>query len=188
MVTPRQHVQRRGPAGRRSSLTRRRWAGRLSGALVGTALVGALLWYVGSLGHAWPVNILVLAVCGAAGFLLTWTVSEHGQRAEVASWYATRREESAPPATLDYRLMWLRRDLRDTVERNDRPDAIYPVLRELALERLQAKHGIDPESDPQSARETMHPDLVGYLAHPPTTTRRQDRRRLETVIQRIEEL
>lgn len=178
----------RGTADRRVGHPRRRWASRLGGALVGTASVGALLWYVGSLGHAWPVNILVLLVSGAAVFLLTWTVSEHGQRAEVASWHASRREESAPPAALDYRLMWLRRDLRDTVERNDRPDAIFPVLRELALERLQAKHDIDPESDARAARERMHPDLVDYLTHPPTTTRRQDRRRLETVIQRIEEL
>lgn len=183
MVIP--HRQGRAVRAPRRS---RRWPTRIVLSVLCCAALGALAWYVGSLGHHPVLNVLVILLCGAVAFPLTWTIADHGQHATIASWYATRLEESTPPATLDYRLMWLRRDLRDTVERGDRPDVIHPLLVDLVRERLSAKHGLDLDTQPDAARQLLHPELVRYLDHPPSSNRRQDRRRLESVVHRIEEL
>ncbi len=183
MVIP--HRQGRAVAAPRPG---RRWPARIALSVITCAALGALAWYVGSLGHHPALNVLVILACGAVAFPLTWTIADHGQHATIATWYATRQEESAPPVSLDYRLLWLRRDLRDTVERADRPDTIHPLLVELVRERLRTKHGIDLDTQPAAARELLPPNLVRYLDQPATANRRQDRRRLEDIVHRIEEL
>nr|MBA2696514.1 hypothetical protein [Actinomycetota bacterium] len=164
------------------------WARRVGvTALVLGGLV-LLLWYVGSLPHGLILGGLGVLAAGAALTVLNWTVTEHSAQLVGASWFPSRREESIAPSILDYRLLRLRRDLRDTTERSDREDTIYPVLVALVAERLLSVHGVDRDTDRERADALMHPDLVRYLANPPRDTRKRSRRELHTVIERIEEL
>lgn len=153
-----------------------------------TLLVGGLLYYVGSLPHTVPEAVLVILLTGAAASLVLWALTRTGQEVERAYWVSTPRQEAVPPAALDYRLLRLRRDLRDAVERDDRQDAIYPVLRELTAERLQARHGVDLDAEPERARALLDPALQQYLDRPPTDTRRRSRSALHTAIEGIERL
>ena len=169
-------------------MSRAAWAWRIGSTVVVATGIGLLLWYVNSLRHGVVLSAGVVASVTAVVALLVWTTGEHGQRLQAASWFPSRREEATPPSSLDYRLLRLRRDLRDTTERNDREDCIYPQIVELTQERLQSGHGIDLHAEPDRAGEVLHPELVKYLTHPPHGTGKRSRRELHTVIQRIEEL
>ncbi|MDQ3357927.1 MAG: hypothetical protein M3520_03515 [Actinomycetota bacterium] len=169
-------------------MSRAAWTRRIGSTVVVATGIGLLLWYVNSLRHGVVLSAAVVASVTAVVALLVWTTGEHGQRLQAASWFPSRREEATPPSALDYRLIRLRRDVRDTTERNDREDSIYPLIVELTQERLQYGHGIDLHDEPDRAGEVLHPDLVKYLTHPPHGIGRRSRRELHTVIQRIEEL
>lgn len=78
--------------------------------------------------------------------------------------------------------MRLRRDVRDTAERNDRPDTIAPLLFELATARLQARHGFNVhDADTEAARRLLPPDLHSYLLAAGSGTARRSKRELEPV-------
>lgn len=157
-------------------------------AFLTTLAVGALLWFINVL-RTDVVTALVLALAvGAVITLLTWVMSEEGPRLTRAHWFASMREESVRPGALDYRMLRLRRDLRDATERNDRTDEIFPVVRDLVAERLRANHGLDLVTDWDEARAVIHPDLAAYLSDPPTGTARRSKRQLARALDRIEEL
>lgn len=156
--------------------------------LVGTLAVAALLYLVGSLPHTLPEVIALVLLAGTAFGLLLAALERTGRGIEPAWWASTPREESSAPAAMDYRLVRLRRDLRDALERDDREDTIHPVLRELAAERLTAHHGIDLATQPDEARAAMSPQLWQYLTHPPTGTRRSHRGALQNAVEGIEKL
>jgi hypothetical protein len=157
-------------------------------AFVATMAVGALLWYINVLRTDMTTALVLAFAVGAVVTLLTWVMSEESPRLKRAYWFPAMREESVRPTALDYRLLRLRRDLRDTLERSDRHDEIFPVLRSLAADRLQVNHGVDLATDRAAAEAIMHPDLVRYLAHPPTDTRKRSKRQLTRALDRIEEL
>ncbi len=183
----------RGLQGRSSLLTpraRRPEAPRSTSLWLGGTVVvlGALLFYVGSLRYS-PTEAVVAVLLGAlVAALVPWAVSATGRGAERAFWASTPRQEAVPPAPLDYRLVRLRRDLRDAVERDDRHDEVYPVLRALAAERLRAHHDVDLDAEPERARAVLDPALWRYLANPPTDTRKRSRTALLTAIEGIEKL
>lgn len=166
----------------------RELATRLWPTLLGALATAAVLWYIGSLPHSIPEVVLVALLGGAAGALITWALSRTGQHVERAYWVSTPRQEAVPPAALDYRLLRLRRDLRDAIERDDRPDEIHPVLVDLASERLRSLHGLDLATEPERAEQAMDPALWTYLTHPPTDTRRRSKGALQTAIEGIEKL
>ena len=89
---------------------------------------------------------------------------------------------------MDYRLVRIRRDLRDALERDDREDPVWPLLRDLAAERLRARHDIDLDADPEAARQVVDPLLWRYLTTPPTDARKRSRSALHTAIEGIEKL
>lgn len=151
-------------------------------------LLGALLFYVGSLRYSLPEAVAAVLLGALVIALVPWAVTATGHDAERAFWVSTPREEAAPPASLDYRLVRLRRDLRDAVERDDRTDEIYGLLRDLASERLRAHHQIDLDADPEGARAVVDPHLWRYLTTPPTDTRKRSRTALQTAIEGIEKL
>ncbi|WP_298888857.1 hypothetical protein [uncultured Serinicoccus sp.] len=157
-------------------------------ALVIAVLLGGLLFFIGALPYPWPVALLVVVLAGVVGGLLTWGLSTTASDVEQAYWVSTPRQEAAPPDAMDYRLLRLRRDLRDALERDDRADEIYPVIRELAAERLLAHHDVDLETQPEQARALLDPHLVAYLDHPPTDTRRRSPSALHTAIEGVEKL
>lgn len=150
--------------------------------------VGALLYYIGSLPHTLPEAILVVLLGTAVLALIHRVLTRAGREVEPAYWVSTPHTESAPPAAMDYRLLRLRRDLRDALERDDRPDHVYPVIRELAAERLRAHHEVDLDQEPGRARELLPQGLASYLASPPTDTRRRSRSALHHAIEGIEKL
>lgn len=171
--------------------SRRRWQdawGNLVPALILVPAAGGLLWYVGSLPHSLPETVLVILLGGAAVTLTLTSVARIGEGVERAHWLSTPRTDAVPPAALDYRLLRLRRDLRDAVERDDRRDDVHAVVRELAAERLRARHDIDLDTQPERAEQLVGPALWHYLTHPPTDTRRRSRSALENAIDRIEKL
>ncbi|QFG67951.1 hypothetical protein [Ornithinimicrobium pratense] len=150
--------------------------------------VGALLYYIGSLPHTLPAAVLVVLLGTAVLALIHRVLAQDGRGVEPAYWVSTPHAESTPPAAMDYRLLRLRRDLRDALEREDRPDHIYPVLRELTAERLRARHDIDLDDQPELARQVLSPGLIRYLDAPPTDTRRRSRSALHHAIEGIEKL
>lgn len=161
---------------------------RLLATLVLSLLLGAALYAIGVLRYSIPEAVLVALLGGAVLTLLPWVLSETGEGVKRAYWLSTTSQESMPPAAMDYRLLRLRRDLRDAVERDDRYDAVYPVLRELAAERLRSSHDIDLDAEPERARQVLEPQLWRYLSTPPTDTRRRSRSALHTAIEGIEKL
>lgn len=151
-------------------------------------LAGGVLYIIGSLRHGIAGSVLVVALGWVVATLALWAVQSTGAQAERAYWVSDPRQEAVPPAALDYRLVRLRRDLRDALERDDRPDEIYPVLHDLAAERLRAHHGIDLDAQPEAARDVMTPALWRYLDRPPTDTRKRSASSLHTAIEGIEDL
>lgn len=150
--------------------------------------IGAGLYYIGSLRHSVLEAALVVLLATMVIVLLPWALTRTSRYAERAYWVSTPRQESTPPAALDYRLVRLRRDLRDALERDDRGDVIQPLLREITAERLLAHHDIDLDAQPERARATLDPHLWTYLTTPPTGTRRRSRTLLHTAIEGIEKL
>lgn len=151
-------------------------------------LMGGLLFWVGSLRYSLPEAVAAVLLAALVLALVPWAVTGTGHDAERAFWVSTPRAEATPPAALDYRLVRLRRDLRDALERDDRSDEIYPVLRALAAERLRAHHQIDLDDEPERARAVVDPHLWRYLTNPPTDTRKRSRTSLQTAIEGIEKL
>lgn len=151
-------------------------------------VAGAVAFYVGSLRHSVPEAVAVVLLAAVVVSLVPWAIAATGRSAERAYWVATTRQEAGPPDALDYRLVRLRRDLRDAVERDDRADQIYPVLRDLAAERLRAHHGVDLDTEPERAREVVDAHLWRYLTTPPVDTRKRSRTSLRTAIEGIEKL
>lgn len=174
--------------GSRAQMSRARRVRQVVLAVVATAGIGAILSAVGVLQEDLATTILVVAVVGAVVTLLTWTFAEHGLRLGTPYWFASTREESVRPATLDYRMLRLRRDLRDALERADREDQIYPVVRQLAAERLRARHQLDLDRQPEEAAVVMHEQLTRYLTRPPKGTEKRSKRDLTRALDRIEEL
>lgn len=153
------------------------------------ALMGGLLFYVGSLRYSVPEALAAILLGTLVIALVPWAISGTGHDAERAFWASTPRvDTSRPTNAMDYRLVRLRRDLRDAVERDDRPDEVYAVLRGLAAERLRAHHEIDLDTEPERAREVVDPHLWRYLTTPPTDTRKRSRTALQTAIEGIENL
>lgn len=176
-----------GGRGRARRRPRDAW-GSVLPALLLVPMVGGVLWYVGSLPHSLPEVVLVVLLGGVALTLALASAARLGDGVERAYWVSTPRGDSVPPAALDYRLLRLRRDLRDAVERDDRPDHVHAVVRGLAAERLQARHGVDLQTEPDRAAALVGPALWHYLTHPPTDTRRRSRSALENALEGIENL
>ncbi|MGC5583223.1 hypothetical protein ACQE98_03625 [Ornithinimicrobium sp. W1679] len=160
----------------------------LLGALAATLVVGSLLYLVGALPHSLPEVLAVVLLAGTVLGLLLAALRRTGDGVEPAWWASTPREEAIAPAAMDYRLVRLRRDLRDALERDDRPDTVHAVLHDLAAERLRALHGVDLAAQPDEARALTGPELWHYLTHPPTGTRRSSRGAVQTAIEGIEKL
>lgn len=157
-------------------------------AIAATLVVGSTLYYIGSLPYTLPQVVLAVVLGGTVATLTGWSLARTSEEVEQAYWVSTPRQEAVPPAALDYRLVRLRRDLRDALERDDRSDHIYPVIRELTAERLRARHDIDLDAQPDRAQQVLDPQLWRYLASPPTDTRKRSRSALTTAIEGVERL
>lgn len=164
------------------------WVARIATVVVLATLGGVLLWFVGSLPREpWLAATVVLGVVGS-GSLLWWSRSDMPTPAETASWYAVRRDDASVPPALDYRLIRLRRDLRDALERSDREDLVHPLISSLARDRLLERHGIDLHTDPARASQHLSPALATYLANPPRTTAKANFAQMSNALTGIEEL
>ncbi len=167
---------------------KRLWVGRaISATLLGTA-AGAILWLVGSLPTEPGTAALTIGALVATLGILWWSSSDLPRPAEAASWYVVRQDEASVPQALDYRLVRLRRDLRDAIQHTDRPDQIYPLVRRLARDRLNERHSIDLEQEPERAAQALSPALGSYLAHPPIDTGKCSATQLAHALTGIEEL
>ena len=71
-------------------------------------LMGALLFYVGSLRYSIPEAVLAVLLGTLVIALVPWAITGTGHDAERAYWVSTPRQEAAPPAALDYRLVRIR--------------------------------------------------------------------------------
>lgn len=150
--------------------------------------LGVVLYVVGSLRYSLAEALLAVTLAAVVLGLAPWAVSRTARRSERAYWVSTPRQEAVPPSALDYRLVRIRRDLRDAAERDDRPDEIQPLLRELAAERLRAHHDVDLDTEPERARALLDPQLWHYLSTRPPGTRRRSRAVLNTALEGIEKL
>lgn len=169
-------------------MTRRQWSQRILGATTLTLLVGAALWYVSSLPGNLALALTVTALLTAVGGLVLWSHTDHAREIEPATWHVTRLTEATGPMSLDYRLMRLRRDLRDTLQRTDREDTIHPLLCDLVVERLRQRHGIHVREDPESARAHLPAELWHYMTHPPQGTARRSAGEIAVMLDHLESI
>lgn len=164
------------------------WRRRVVNATGFVVVVGALLWYVASLPGDLVVAATVMVLITAVGGLLIWSHSDHATEIEPATWHATRSTEATGPMSLDYRLVRLRRDLRDALERTDREDVVHPLICDLAVERVRQKHGVDARTDPQEAQGHLPAELWDYLTHPPEGTGRRSATELSRMLDHLERI
>lgn len=164
------------------------WAARIGTVIVLAAAGGGLLWFVGSLPRDPVLAAAVIVITTGTLSLLWWSRSDMPPAAEPASWYAVRRDHTAVPPALDYRLIRLRRDLRDALERSDREDLVHPLISALARDRLLERRGVDLHTDPDEAARHLTPALATYLAHPPTSTAKANFTTISEALSGIEEL
>lgn len=164
------------------------WAARIATVIILAAAGGGLLWFVGSLPRDPILAGAVIVIVAGSLSLLWWSRSDMPPPAETASWYAVRRDHASLPPALDYRLIRLRRDLRDALERSDREDVVHPLISSLARDRLLERHGIDLHTDPAGARQHLSAALVAYLAHPPKSTAKANFTQISNALSGIEEL
>lgn len=169
-------------------MSRRTWIQRALSTLVTVALLGLMLWYVRVLPDSLPLALLVMLLLVAVVGLLMWSLADHSGELEAASWHAALPQEPGGPMALDYRLVRLRRDLRDALQRDDRPDVIHPLVCDLAVDQLRARRGVDARSDPDAAREVLDPAVWDYLTTPPTTSARRSAKVLAQVLDELERL
>lgn len=168
--------------------TSRLWRGRVLNSLGLVVLLGLLLWYVRVLPESLVLALFVMLLLVLVTGLLMWSHADHRGELERASWHAARPADSSGPMALDYRLVRLRRDLRDALQRDDRPDQIHALVCDLALDQLREQHGVDARSDPEAAEALLDPQVWDYLTSPPTTTARRSARQLAHVLDQLEQL
>ncbi|MGB3258956.1 MAG: hypothetical protein WBG89_04260 [Ornithinimicrobium sp.] len=164
------------------------WAARILTVVLLAAAGGGLLWFVGSLPRDPVLAGAITVIISGILSVLWWSRSDMPAPAETASWYAVRRDHSAVPPALDYRLVRLRRDLRDALERSDREDLVHPLISTLARDRLLERHGVDLHTDPDEAAKHLTPALATYLSRPPTTTAKASFTQISGALSGIEEL
>lgn len=164
----------------------RGWGFKVLKPLLATLVIGGALLFLQSLRHGVALDILLILAAGAALTLLTWTGVELREATRQAVWFTHRDDEYVAPMQIDQRLLRLRRDLRDTVDRGDRTDAVRPLLADLAQDRLQADHGIGLD-DPAAVTLLTEP-VHRYLTTDRGDTARRSKKTLHTVIDRIEAL
>lgn len=167
---------------------RHSWLTRAAVGALCIGLGGALLWFAGAIPRDPIVAAAVAVLVGGAIAALWWCVIDLPRPADAASWYAVRRDEASVPPSLDYRLVRLRRDLRDALERNDRPDKIHPLIRELTRARLMQRHSVDVDAQPQEAAALMSASLRTYLASVPRTNEKRSLKKLSDALTGIEDL
>lgn len=167
---------------------RKRWATRIIGTGVLAAGAGALMWFVGSLPRDPVVAATVMLVLGLTMGLLWWSNADVPRPAEGAAWYVVRRDEANVPPTLDYRLVRLRRDLRDAAEHSDREDHVHALITHLTRDRLLQRHSIDMDTDPDGAQAHLPPPLRTYLAQAPSNTHKANIKKISDALTGIEEL
>ncbi len=169
-------------------MTSRLWRRRVLNGLAVVVLLGLLLWYVRVLPQSPGLALLVMLLLVTVTCLLMWSHADHVGDLEAASWHTALPAEAGGPMALDYRLVRLRRDLRDALERDDRPDEIHALVCDLAVDQLRVRHGVDARNDPEAARELLAPPVWDYLTSPPTTTAKRSARQLAAVLDQLEQL
>lgn len=153
----------------------------LLGAAVGAVALGALTVTVG-----WLTNIgLLLASVGtlvAAAVLVQWLI----QAQRRVHWGTV---VTAPDARrgADSRVNTLRHTVERAAASHERGNSdLHALLRGLAADRLEDRHAVDLESQPEQASALLGAELAAYLAQPPP--RRTDPAALDRFVTRLEEL
>ena len=154
--------------------------------IVGAVLVAVLTWLVLVLLQFEPDPVrvlLIVALVAAVSHLLGEALG--AQEPMVRQWM-TDVEESVRPAGQDARLSFLVRVLtQHQVARH--PDAhLAECLTELADRRLQQRHGVRREQEPERAAQLLGPDLSRVLTEAPG--RRLSPAEIDRHLRRIEEL
>ncbi len=168
---------------------RRLWIARGATALFAVALTGALLWLAGTLPSSRAAAGVAVAVVVGCCIVLWWTRKDLLSPVDAASWYVARRDEAVAPPAMDYRLVRLRRDVRDAVTTSDgRPDRIHPQLVHLSEQLLRERHGIDLETEPERAAALLTEALSTYLSTPPATNHHTTVRELDRAVLGVEQL
>ncbi|MGB3686847.1 MAG: hypothetical protein WA991_13585 [Ornithinimicrobium sp.] len=168
---------------------RKQWIARGMTALLTVAATGALLWFAGTLPSSVAAAAAAVAVIVGCCILLWWTRKDLPAPIDTASWYVVRRDEAVVPPAMDYRLVRLRRDVRDALTKShDRPDRIHPQVMHLSEHLLRERHGIELETEPERATAVMDDALSAYLSSPPTMNHRTAVRELDRVLRGVEQL
>ena len=154
--------------------------------IVGAVLVAVLTWLVLVLLQFEPDPVrvlLIVALVAAVSHLLGEALG--AQEPMVRQWM-TDVEESVRPAGQDARLSFLVRVLtQHQVARH--PDGhLAECLTELADRRLQQRHGVRREQEPERAAQLLGPDLSRVLTEAPG--RRLSPAEIDRHLRRIEDL
>ncbi|MGB5953378.1 MAG: hypothetical protein WBG57_12810 [Ornithinimicrobium sp.] len=167
----------------------KRWIARALALAIMTSAFGTMLWFAGVLPSSPVMAAAAAGLIAISCALLWWTREDLRAPTEGATWYTVRRDDAAVPPAMDYRLVRLRRDVRDAVAKSsDRGDPIHPLITQLTAQRLRDRHGIDLLAEPERARDVLSEPLATYLSKPLSSDRRTTRRELDQALLGVEQL
>jgi hypothetical protein len=151
--------------------------------LVGAAVAAAGLWlaFVALSYRARPDLCVVAGLAVAACWRLARAVAAPPTVAP------DRPDRSAPDdgllelTALEHRLAW------GSVDADRFRDRVRPVLVDLTLERLRARHGVDPRAQPENARRILGESLWQMVTGPPPS-RSPSRPELDRLVEAMERI
>lgn len=153
------------------------------------ALAGFALWAVLNIGdyRARPVFCIGIGLALGLALALVRVVSHAQIEPAPPPTGAVDEEAPAPYADLyfiEYRLSW------GSVERDRYERRVRPLLVRLATERLLQRHGIDPDREPNRARQIVGEQLWMLMTGPaaPEGSRPPRPREVDELVQAIEQI
>lgn len=163
-------------------------AARIAVSLALGAILFLVLWSRDLAPGPWLLGVLFSVLVAGIVVGVAGTLLDHTELVQEADWFGAEQvEHKISRSASDVRLTRLRYLVRDSVDRDDRGEALHALLWDLSADRL-SRHGLDLEHDPASAYAAMDPALARYLADPDQGRSRISARSLTDVVARIEKL
>lgn len=163
-------------------------AARGAVSLILGAILFLVLWSRDLAPGPWLLGVLFSMLIAGIVVAVAGTLLDHTELVQEADWFGAEQvAHKISRSASDVRLTRLRYLVRDSVDREDRGEALHALLRDLAAERL-SRRGLDLEADPAAAYAAMDPPLARYLANPDQGRSRISTRHLSDVVARIEKL
>lgn len=147
-------------------------------------LLAGLVWLVVR-GVDWHASLLLLWMLAMLLVVSVLLILPLGERYEMDGTITPSGQKPSSERAFARMMLWesALATVSDPDQFNNR---LRPRIAQVAAERLRARHGIDLDTEPQRAESVLGRPLYTMLTQP--ATERMDRRHLEFMIHRIEEI